>query len=1022
MTLERSGLLNVLQVRPAEVGRTRTLAALMTLTCMGGAISSPGVEALFYARFGVEFLPYMYMALGLVSALTSLVITGLLGRLPQQTLHRGFPLTMAAVFMGARASLATEQAWLYPALWLLVYLTWSLQFFMIWGLAGSVFDTRQAKRLFPLLGAGGILGTAAGSLLTKPLVAVVGAENLLLAWPLAFAIGFVLVRRLRIAARYAPSRRARQSLTQDLLRGYRQIGRSPLLRWMSWSALLLGLLLFAVMFPFSKAVVQNFRDENQMAGFLGVFVGLSTVSAFVTSLLLTNRLFGRLGFMGGLLGFPLIYLVGFAALAVRPAFVMIAGLRFLQLVWRLGVADTAFQAVFNVVSSSQREPVRAFIDGLPRQAGVILAGVLLLLSERTLEPVHTYLLGVVASGICLIVLWRARGAYRTALAQALRAGRPQVFFPEEEPFGGFRGDASAVATAVQGVSDPDPVVRRVAAEVLGNLRLPETTHALVAALNDPDPGVRGALLRALAKAQATSAILEVARHLQDPEPEVRLRAVESLRDLAGFPRGLRRLLEPLLKDPSPQVRSYTAIVMLKTGEHAGAQAVLSTMQEAADPQTRVVALEALASWSSPTSLELGSNGLRDPYPAVRRAAAAAVAGSGMHQGIALLVGALADEELPVREAAAAGLTAYGSPAVEPVLSTLQSPASESGALLALRSLPIGEHVDQLGHYAEERRSQAVRYLDLWDGLRSAPKMDERMELLCNSVRDAAERQARLAIEAMGILNDLPSALLGLDNLQSGDREQRANALEIIEDLGARGFTTPLLRIWGDSAADGEPKLEPLTYLEQTLHDVDAWIRACGVLVAVRHPGLAPRLKEMVNFDPDAFVRQTAELAINGGPEMESLPTISIMERILLLRRVPLFADLPPAELKQIAAIASELVFESEDVIVEQGEPGDEMYIIAQGQVQVVKKSGAGAAKQLARRGPGEYVGEMSIISHEPRMASLVAEGEVRMLCIGQKEFEGIIRERPETSLAVMRELIARLRGSETGKTGGSVEF
>ena len=68
--------------------------------------------------------------------------------------------------------------------------------------------------------------------------------------------------------------------------------------------------------------------------------------------------------------------------------------------------------------------------------------------------------------------------------------------------------------------------------------------------------------------------------------------------------------------------------------------------------------------------------------------------------------------------------------------------------------------------------------------------------------------------------------------------------------------------------------------------------------------------------------------------------------------------------------------------------------------------------ELAVRGAGEYVGEMAVISRKPRMARLVAVGDVRTLCIGQKQFEGILRERPETSLAVMRVLCDRLRERE----------
>jgi len=143
--------------------------------------------------------------------------------------------------------------------------------------------------------------------------------------------------------------------------------------------------------------------------------------------------------------------------------------------------------------------------------------------------------------------------------------------------------------------------------------------------------------------------------------------------------------------------------------------------------------------------------------------------------------------------------------------------------------------------------------------------------------------------------------------------------------------------------------------------------------------------------------------------MDTLATLSLMERILFLRRVPLFADLPPSDLKQVAAIANESFCPDGETIAVQGEPGNEMYIIVAGAVRVLTAAGDGPEMEVARREPGEYVGEMAIISQEPRMASLVAVGDVRMLCIDQKSFESLLRERPEISLAVMRVLCARLK-------------
>ncbi len=64
--------------------------------------------------------------------------------------------------------------------------------------------------------------------------------------------------------------------------------------------------------------------------------------------------------------------------------------------------------------------------------------------------------------------------------------------------------------------------------------------------------------------------------------------------------------------------------------------------------------------------------------------------------------------------------------------------------------------------------------------------------------------------------------------------------------------------------------------------------------------------------------------------------------------------------------------------------------------------------EVARRGEGAVVGEMAIIADQPRSASLVADGDVRLLTIGRRQFTAILRERPDTALAVMRELVQRL--------------
>ncbi len=97
-----------------------------------------------------------------------------------------------------------------------------------------------------------------------------------------------------------------------------------------------------------------------------------------------------------------------------------------------------------------------------------------------------------------------------------------------------------------------------------------------------------------------------------------------------------------------------------------------------------------------------------------------------------------------------------------------------------------------------------------------------------------------------------------------------------------------------------------------------------------------------------------------------------------------------------------------EVVFEQGDPGDKMFVIVRDEVRVISESD-GVEKELARRGVGDVVGEMSLVSGDSRSATLIAETDMQFLCLDRRSFEGLLRERPEVSLAVMRELCVRLK-------------
>ena len=137
--------------------------------------------------------------------------------------------------------------------------------------------------------------------------------------------------------------------------------------------------------------------------------------------------------------------------------------------------------------------------------------------------------------------------------------------------------------------------------------------------------------------------------------------------------------------------------------------------------------------------------------------------------------------------------------------------------------------------------------------------------------------------------------------------------------------------------------------------------------------------------------------------MPTLGTVPLMERVLFLHKVSLFDALDPADLQQVARIATERSFAEGEVIFRQGEPGDAMYVVMTGGVRVEQDGRA-----IATRAVGEAVGEMAIVGGAPRMASLVSVGDTRALRIGRADFEAILRDRAETALGVIRVLSRRL--------------
>jgi CRP-like cAMP-binding protein len=129
----------------------------------------------------------------------------------------------------------------------------------------------------------------------------------------------------------------------------------------------------------------------------------------------------------------------------------------------------------------------------------------------------------------------------------------------------------------------------------------------------------------------------------------------------------------------------------------------------------------------------------------------------------------------------------------------------------------------------------------------------------------------------------------------------------------------------------------------------------------------------------------------------------------LLKSVPLFEHCSRRELGKIAGITDEMAVDNGKVLITEGDRGREFFVIISGEVDVRRKG-----RKLATLGPGTYFGEIALLSHQPRTATVTALTPLRVLVIADRAFVDLLDEMPELWLKVARSLAERVAADEQG--------
>ncbi|HEV7258738.1 MAG TPA: cyclic nucleotide-binding domain-containing protein [Bosea sp. (in: a-proteobacteria)] len=203
---------------------------------------------------------------------------------------------------------------------------------------------------------------------------------------------------------------------------------------------------------------------------------------------------------------------------------------------------------------------------------------------------------------------------------------------------------------------------------------------------------------------------------------------------------------------------------------------------------------------------------------------------------------------------------------------------------------------------------------------------------------------------------------------------------------------------------------------QTLDRVRAAMSGRTLIVAGRDLASDPGFDLHVAFDGARLSAVQsgagAELAAEwpAPPEAEAEPPAPVdTEEIRVLRSVPIFGDLDTARLKLLAFTGERVAFAAGDVLFRQGDESDAAYVLLAGTADVIIEAGDGGQVRVSSLAQNAILGEMGLVTDDPRSATVVATSAIDALKLRKDVFLALLAEFPKMALSVTRLMVRRLR-------------
>lgn len=902
-----SRLLRSLRVERQEA-RPTFLLALFLLLGMAAVICLKAVsDAVFLSEFNAARLPYVDLAITVLVGFSVNYYLRWSSRVPLGTLVASTQLGLAASVLLFWLLLTAGASWAPILLYLWVGVFAILIPSQIWSMAAASFTTRQAKRLFALIGSGGILGAAVGGNFTGFVGPRIGAAAVL---PVAalFLLGGAWIAR--ILSKGKVQQTAKASPVEDstpILVSARLIRNNRYLLLIALAVVASTIVGTLVKYQFKAVAQLTFEaDRDGMASFAGYFYGYIAVLSFLFHSTLSTRLLRWAGLSLTLFILPLAMLSGLVALLFSSSLMAAVWARGADQGFRHSIDRSSSELLWVPVAGELRNLVKSFMDvvvsrGADGLASLVLLG-LLYLGHTTTRQISWVSLIFLAAW--LAVLWRLRGAYLQTLRTAIE--RPDISAEQLLQRLAATGPSEQLGARLAS-SDPHAVEVAVGFAQFSGLGAAQAQ--LASLLTHESAAIRRKAMTTIASLQAEGCEPEVLDFLRlETDFDLRQTAFEYLDD--QDPLQARETQRALLAEPDRSLAAMAAARLIRSSAPEPEAAalfedVVATLSQG-EPQEQVQAARLLGMVPNIVRLSTRLSALLDSeHPAVVRAAIESTGILGREEDLPRLIRLLSERHYG--SVGRRAVAAYGELAI-PALSVIlrDDGAPQHLQRQAARVLgSIGGRQAGLVLFAYLRRSHEAARPDVLRALsrirEKQPGLGFNKEIVNLLLRSALQRFYQAAALREGVRGNegpaiqfLAQTLLERQNrwldeafvllgfvfpqremrdaryrIRSGQRDLRSNALEFLDSRLIGHDIRPLLlpaieeqdsrRIL--QAAKSLFDLDPAPYpsvLRRLLDDTDSWLQACACHAAAEmgQTNCKPRIIQLTRH-PDLLLRETA---------------------------------------------------------------------------------------------------------------------------------------------------------------------